>query len=76
MDEVTAKRLLDLWDKNICPNCGKVIPERDRIGSGRKADGAFCSLDCYAEFYQHELIEKAKRVQRFFDPPTQRPEES
>lgn len=54
--------LLELWDKNICPNCGKQIPEHTRIGSGKKADGGFCSLECYAKYYQMELSERAKRL--------------
>ncbi len=67
--DATTKWLLDLWEKNICPQCGKVIPEGARIGSGRKSEGGFCSLDCYAKFYEAELVERAKRVQRFFNPP-------
>jgi len=54
--------LLELWDKNICPHCGKQIPERSRVGSGKKAEGGFCSLECYAKYYEVELIERAKRV--------------
>ena len=54
--------LLELWDKNICPNCGKDIPERTRVGSGRKADGGFCSLDCYAKYHETELSERARKV--------------
>jgi len=34
--------LLELWDRNICPNCGADIPERTRVGSGNKAEGGFC----------------------------------
>lgn len=40
--------LRELWDKNICPNCGKDIPKGKRVGSGKKSEGGFCSLDCYA----------------------------
>ena len=54
--------LLELWDKNMCPNCGKRIPEGTRVGSGKKADGGFCSLDCYASYYKSELHERAKKV--------------
>ena len=54
--------LLELWDKNICPNCGKGIAEHSRVGSGKKADGGFCSLDCYATYYQTELTERAKKI--------------
>ncbi len=62
MAESIEKYLLDLWDKNICPNCGKSIPEGRRVGSGQKSKGGFCSLDCYATFYQQELAERARRV--------------
>lgn len=41
---------LELWDRNICPNCGKTIPQGTRVGSGRKREGGFCSLDCYTSF--------------------------
>ncbi len=54
--------LLELWDKNICPNCGKIIPERTRVGGGKKSEGGFCSLDCYAQYWKLELVERAKKV--------------
>jgi len=54
--------LLELWDRNLCPYCGKTIPEGARVGTGRKADGGFCSLDCYARYYECELSERAKRI--------------
>ena len=41
---------------------GKIIPQGTRAGSGRKSEGGFCSLDCYASFYQLELAERARRV--------------
>jgi hypothetical protein len=56
------EQLLKLWDKNICPNCGKDIPAGQRIGSGQKRKGGFCSLDCYASFYRYELAERARRI--------------
>jgi hypothetical protein len=56
------KELLSLWDKNVCPNCGKQIPAGKRIGSGQRAKGGFCSLDCYTSFYQYELAERARRI--------------
>ena len=54
--------LLELWEQNICPNCGKNIPDGTRVGSGRKSEGGFCSLDCYADFYQLELSVRAQRI--------------
>jgi hypothetical protein len=32
------------------------------VGSGRKADGGFCSLDCYTDFHQLQLAERARRL--------------
>ena len=57
-----AESLLEFWNKNVCPFCGKTIPEGTRVGSGRKSEGGFCSLDCYTEYYKLEVIERAKRV--------------
>jgi len=54
--------LLELWDKNICPSCCNGIAEGTRVGSGRKSEGGFCSLDCYATYYKAELTERAKKV--------------
>ncbi len=62
MSESEHGYLLELWDKNICPNCGKNIPEGRRVGSGKKGEGGFCSLDCYAEYYNTDLIERHKRI--------------
>lgn len=53
-----------LWENNICPCCGKEIAKNGRIGDGRKSRGGFCSLNCYAEYYKLELLEKAKRLNR------------
>jgi hypothetical protein len=54
--------LLELWAKNICPNCAKPIPAGQRVGSGQKCKGGFCSLDCYASFYEYEITERARRI--------------
>jgi hypothetical protein len=62
MAESMEASLLELWDRNICPNCGKTIPQGTRVGSGRKSDGGVCSLDCYASFYQLQLTERARRL--------------
>ena len=60
---VDQEKLLELWDNNICPNCAREIPSGSRVGSGRKADGGFCSLNCYAEFHSLALQERAVRMQ-------------
>jgi hypothetical protein len=48
-ESIEASRL-ELWDRNICPNCFKTIPQATRGGSGRKREGGFCSLDCHPSF--------------------------
>lgn len=54
--------LLDLWLKNVCPFCGKNIPDGKRVGSGKKADGGFCSLGHFTAYHELTLKEKAKKV--------------
>lgn len=58
--------LLELWARNLCPNCGNSIPEGKRVGSGQKSRGGFCSLKCYGDYYAVELMERAKRLQARF----------
>lgn len=60
MEFEEERYLLELWEKMICPYCGRKIPDGQRVGSGAKSKGGFCSLDCYARYYQLELSEKAK----------------
>jgi len=62
MAESEQSYLLELWDKNICPTCGKKIPAGKRVGSGKKSDAGFCSLDCYGEYYKAELTERHKKA--------------
>lgn len=62
MDMSEERYLLDLWTRNVCPYCGNGIPEGTRVGSGRKSEGGFCSMACYANYYALELIERARRV--------------
>ncbi len=65
MAESERNYLLELWDKNICPNCGKKMPEGTRVGSGKKSEGGFCSLDCYGEYRKSDLIERHERIMAF-----------
>lgn len=51
--------LRELARKNICPNCGKQIPEGKCHPYGA---GVFWSLDCVAEFNATELVERAKNI--------------
>jgi hypothetical protein len=62
MAESEQNYLLELWARNICPNCGMNIPDGKRVGSGKKSEGGFCSLDCYGEYYKAELTERHRRA--------------
>ena len=57
-----SEYLLKLWVMNVCPQCGKRIPEGTRVGTGRKSEGGFCSLTCYSRYYCLEIRERARRV--------------
>ena len=54
--------LLELWSMNVCPWCERDIKPNTRVGSGRKNEGGFCSLDCYVKYYSIELNERARKV--------------
>lgn len=54
--------LLECWAQNVRPQCSKQIPEGKRVGSGKKSDGGFCSLDCYGEYQKKRLMEKHKNL--------------
>ena len=41
---------------------GANIAEGTRVGSGQKTKGGFCSLDCYARFYEVEIIQRTYRL--------------
>jgi hypothetical protein len=50
VDEAAKRKLIEEGLKHeTCPNCGNPLG-RDRVGSGRHADGVFCSLGCQAKF--------------------------
>jgi hypothetical protein len=36
MEKLEEEYLLELWERNICPFCGNLIPEGTRIGRGQK----------------------------------------
>ncbi len=61
-DKLESEYLLEMWEAGICPYCSKTIPEGTRVGSGRKCEGGFCSLDCYARYYQLELQARFLRL--------------
>jgi len=54
--------LLDLWNRNICPYCQKSIPEGTRVGTGKKANGGFCSLACYTRYYEADIKERLRKL--------------
>ena len=56
------EHLLELWNRNICPTCGSSIPEGTRVGSGRRREGGFCSLDCYAKYRIDDVVDRARRT--------------
>ncbi len=62
MGQSEEKYLLELWEKNICPNCRQTIPEGARVGSGKKSEGGFCSLNCYGTYRLAELTERHKKT--------------
>jgi hypothetical protein len=66
MDKSEEEYLLELWERNICPNCGGAIAEGKRFGSGQKRKGGFCSLGCYARYYEFEIIQRARRLAELF----------
>jgi hypothetical protein len=55
-----ADFLLRLWDQGRCPFCGRTFPAAERVGSGRRSEGGFCSLSCYAGYYSLELVDRAR----------------
>jgi hypothetical protein len=65
-----AAYLRTMWERNECPTCGKAIPVGKHAGSGRKKDGRFCSLDCYARYNAMEFAEKANLLKNMGIPPT------
>jgi len=52
--------LRELYDKKICPTCAAAIPENGGYGSGRIADGRFCSLDCYGKYHEAAIRKRGE----------------
>jgi hypothetical protein len=52
--------LKDLWDRRICPTCGKSIDKI--VGNGKKSEGGFCSLDCYTKYHASNEYERMKQL--------------
>ena len=62
MDEERAARLKAALAANVCPQCGTDLTDRARYGTGRIAEGYFCSLECVAGFYAPEYLSKARET--------------
>ena len=60
--------LTNMWERNECPYCHAHL-EGQRVGSGRKAGGGFCSLDCYARYNALEFAQKAQQVKEEMENP-------
>lgn len=62
------ERIRRSWDEGICPQCGRKIEEGQGTGTGQRADGIFCSMDCISIFHGEEFVrrhlETLKRVKR------------
>jgi hypothetical protein len=59
-----AAYLKMLWERNVCPYCLNVFASGERVGSGRKSDGGFCSLDCFSKYHALAFAEKARLLKR------------
>lgn len=52
VDEDEKRKAIETaLEREVCPNCGEALG-RDRVGSGRLADGVFCSLGWQATFHE------------------------
>ena len=61
-DTTEAAFLRDCWERDICPYCGRKFDPSERVGSGEKSKGGFCSLHCYTEYYKHDIAERQSRI--------------
>ncbi len=57
-------QLLKLMEAGICPECGQLVPDDNRIDSARKINSGFCGLDCYTAYYEIELAESLRPAVR------------
>jgi hypothetical protein len=47
-------------DPRVCRRCGKSVTRP--IGTGRRRDGVFCGIDCFAIYYARYLASRARHV--------------
>lgn len=67
-----ATYLKMMWEQDLCAYCHSPILEGQRVGSGRRSDGGFCRLDCFAKYHALEFVEKASLLERSMPPPNER----
>ena len=58
MAEDERAYLLRCYEEQICPHCKSTLAETGRYGPGRREDGVFCSMNCYALYNKRELVER------------------
>lgn len=64
-DEKLA-RIAAAREQGVCPGCGRPLPPPPApVGTGRHADGLFCSLDCLTIFHKDYF-----ELRRDFGTPT------
>lgn len=62
MDKSEEEYLLELWERNICPQCGSEIASGKKFGAGEKKQGGFCSLQCYALYYETDILQRQRQI--------------
>lgn len=60
MAESEENYLRTCLDRSICPFCKREVPPGQRVGSGARCDGVFCSLDCYARYHALTIRERLR----------------
>lgn len=73
MRQTEHSLLVELGNRKICPHCGRRIPFEAGVGSGRKSEGVFCSLDCYAHYSVLEMTDRLKLLDQHIGRSTQDP---
>ena len=48
----------------LCAYCGQPFHDSGPVGTGRLADGAFCSLLCLGRYHEMALTDKARLFAR------------
>lgn len=51
-------------ERGVCPHCESRVEPGTGVGSGRRADGLFCSLKCFAEFYDDYITRQSDQARQ------------